>query len=250
MTSDSLHRQSRRRADADQAQTSSRIRARSSAAAASPASRRERGEPDLHVQRHAAVAQHDDPVGERERFRDVVGDQDGGEAVLVPDALQQPVHLAAGQRVERAERLVEQQDARVADERAREGDALALAAREHGRPVVGAVGEPDVVERRRRRLAPAVGCGRCRRCRSPAAREAAGHPGTAAGRSAAAPRPVRSPTTILPSVARSRPAISRRSVVLPQPERPTIATNSPAGMVEIDAREHAPVAEGLGQADR
>ena len=82
-----------------------------------------------------------------------------------PDALQQAVHLAAGQRVERAERLVEEQDARAADERARERDALTLSARQHGRPVVGAVGEADVLERGLRGLAPTVRCGRCRRCR-------------------------------------------------------------------------------------
>ena len=95
------------------------------------------------------------------------------------------------QRVERAERLVEQQHAGPADQRARERDALALAARQHGRPVVGPVGEPDIGERRRRGLAPAVGCGRCRHCRARAARAAAARPGTAAARSAAAPPPAR-----------------------------------------------------------
>ena len=45
-------------------------------------------------------------------------------------ALQLELHLLAQLQVERAERLVEQQHARPVDERARERDALALAARE------------------------------------------------------------------------------------------------------------------------
>ena len=94
-----------------------------------------------------AVAEHDDAVGKRHRLGDVVGDEHGGEAVLPPDALQKLVHLGAGQRVERAEGLVEEQHARPADQRARKRHALALAAGEDGGPIVGAVGEADIGER-------------------------------------------------------------------------------------------------------
>jgi hypothetical protein len=48
--------------------------------------------------------------------------------VLYP--LQLQLHLLAELQVERAERLVEQQDTRVVNERAPERDALLLAARE------------------------------------------------------------------------------------------------------------------------
>jgi hypothetical protein len=44
------------------------------------------------------------------------------------DALQLDLHLLAELEVERAERLVEQQDLRVVDDRAGERDPLALAA--------------------------------------------------------------------------------------------------------------------------
>ena len=49
---------------------------------------------------------------------------------LGPDALQLEVQALAGHLVERAERLVEQQDLRLDHERTRDRDALAHAARE------------------------------------------------------------------------------------------------------------------------
>ena len=49
------------------------------------------------------------------------------------DRLQLDLHLLAELEVERAERLVEQEDARPVDERARQRHALALAARELAR---------------------------------------------------------------------------------------------------------------------
>ena len=58
--------------------------------------------------------------------------------------VEQAVHLDPGQRVERAERLVEQQHAGPADQGAGQRHALALAAGQHRRPVVGAVGEADI----------------------------------------------------------------------------------------------------------
>ena len=89
---------------------------------------------------------HDDAVGERDRLGDVVGDQDRGEALVEPDALQQLLHLDAGQRVERAERLVERQDLRLADQRAGQRHALLLAAGQHRRPLAGAIGEADLAQ--------------------------------------------------------------------------------------------------------
>ena len=60
-----------------------------------------------------------------------------------------------GQRVEGAEGFVEEQDARAADQGARQGDALPLTAGEHRRPVAGAVGKPDIGQRLPPRSAPA-----------------------------------------------------------------------------------------------
>ena len=51
------------------------------------------------------------------------------------------LHARAGLRVERAERLVHQQDARLVDQRARDGQALAHAARQLMRVGIGEFGE-------------------------------------------------------------------------------------------------------------
>ena len=57
-------------------------------------------------------------------------DVEEGHAELVLERLQEHLHLLAQLQVERAERLVEEQHLRLVDDRARERDALALAARE------------------------------------------------------------------------------------------------------------------------
>src|SRR3569833_2964713 len=70
------------------------------------------------------------PGAERERLLMVVGDEDRGEADLVVDGAQRLAQFAPHLGVERADRLVEEEDAGLAGERAGEGDALALAAGE------------------------------------------------------------------------------------------------------------------------
>ncbi len=110
---------------------------------------------DRHVERYAAVADDEHPVGERDRLGDVVGDEYRRETMLAPDALEQPVHLHTRQRIESAERLVEQQNARPAHQGAGERDALSLAAGQDRGPVVRPIGKPDIGERCRRSLAPA-----------------------------------------------------------------------------------------------
>ena len=77
-----------------------------------------------------AVPQHRHAVGHHERLLLVVGDDDEGDADLVLQALQLHLHGAAQLLVERAERLVEQQQTRPLDQRARQRDALLLAAGE------------------------------------------------------------------------------------------------------------------------
>ena len=77
-----------------------------------------------------AVAHDEDPVAELERLGEVVGDEDAGllQLVLEPDDL--VLHVAADQRVEGRERLVEEQHPRVAGQRPRQPDALLHAAGE------------------------------------------------------------------------------------------------------------------------
>ena len=90
-----------------------------------------------------ALAHHHDPVGHGERLFLVVGHHDRGDAeplLQVADLAAQP---GAHPRVERRQRLVEQQQARRQRQRAGQRDALLLAAGELGRIFVGLVGEPD-----------------------------------------------------------------------------------------------------------
>ena len=86
----------------------------------------------------------DDPLGV---FGDVtlVGHHQDGVA-LVLQALEQPHYLLAGLAVEVAGRFVGEDDGRTRRQRAGDGDALALTAGEFVRPVVGAVGETNLVE--------------------------------------------------------------------------------------------------------
>ena len=88
-----------------------------------------------------AVLQHRHAVGHDQRFLLVVGDDDEGDADLVLQPLQFELHGAAQLLVERAERLVEQQQARPLDQRAGQRDALLLAAGELLGLAVGERGE-------------------------------------------------------------------------------------------------------------
>ncbi len=86
----------------------------------------------------AALAQDRDPVADQDRLVDVVRDEDDRLPHLVLDPQQLLLQPRAGDRIEGAERLVHQHHRRVGRERAREADALALAARDLRR-VAGAV---------------------------------------------------------------------------------------------------------------
>ena len=74
----------------------------------------------------ASVAHHDDPVGERDGFIDVVGDEQHGRVVLAAQRAHQIMHPQPGDRVQRGERLVEQHQLRLRDQRAGQRDPLRL----------------------------------------------------------------------------------------------------------------------------
>ncbi|MNW02478.1 hypothetical protein D3C71_1982720 [compost metagenome] len=86
------------------------------------------GERDRQVERNAAFIDDDDAVGKRHGLGHIVGDKYGGKVLLLPDALQELLHLDARQGVERAERLVECQDERVSDQGTGKRHALLLSA--------------------------------------------------------------------------------------------------------------------------
>ena len=76
-----------------------------------------------------------------------MGDEDHGAPVGQPQRLELGVERVAGQGVEGAERLVEEQDRRVGDERPCQGDALLHPAGELARPEIGRVRQPDLGQR-------------------------------------------------------------------------------------------------------
>ena len=165
------------------------------------------------------------------RLVDRMGDEQDGGAGLLPDAAQLLVQPVARDLVERAERLVHQQQPRAAEQRAGDRDALAHAAGQlvrevpspslRGRPASAAraaSARPRQAARRRRPRAAA------RHSAAPCARAAARRPGTRSRatrfcarllrRVAEAPRPC-------PLVGAIRSATTRSRVDLPQPEGPS-----------------------------
>ncbi len=72
-----------------------------------------------------------------------MGDENDSLAALRPDPLQVEVHLLARHRIERAERLVHQKDARVVDQRPADGGALLHATGEFHRILDAEVVETD-----------------------------------------------------------------------------------------------------------
>ena len=101
---------------------------------------------------------HDDAVGDGHRLGLVVRDVDDGEAQTLLQVADLLAHLAAQPRVEVRQRLVEQQHLRLEHERARDGDALLLAAGELGRQPRVEAGEPDGRQRGARLLVRLRAC--------------------------------------------------------------------------------------------
>src|SRR5215469_14475499 len=93
-----------------------------------------------------AVGHQYHAVGEIDRLVDIVGDHEHGLAGLEADAPHLVLQRAAGERVERGERLVHQHDLRLDRERPRDADALFHAAGELCRSLVLGAGETDEVD--------------------------------------------------------------------------------------------------------
>ena len=91
---------------------------------------------------------HDHAVGQQHRLGDRVGDEDDGLRPLGPDAQELEGHHFARQGIERAERLVHEQDVRIADERPADCRPLLHAARELARHLPLEARQPDQAEQR------------------------------------------------------------------------------------------------------
>ena len=93
-----------------------------------------------------ALVQDRDAVGELKRFVLIVGDEHRGMAGAVMQLAQPTAQILAHLGVERAERLVEQEHARLDRERARKRDALALPAGKVRRVALLDAGKLDEIE--------------------------------------------------------------------------------------------------------
>ena len=106
-----------------------------------------------HVDRHDGLhlsglaAQRHDAVGEEHRLVDVMGDEQNGLPRFRLDADEIGLQCLAGRDVERAERLVHQQDRGLDGERARQRNALPLAARKLVRKALRGFAQADARER-------------------------------------------------------------------------------------------------------
>ena len=93
--------------------------------------------------RRRAVGHHDDAVGEQQCFVDVMGDHQDGLLLLSAQTNHLVLQLHAGDQVEQAERLVEQQHLRLQGQGARDADALAHAGGKLVRIGIGITIESD-----------------------------------------------------------------------------------------------------------
>ena len=192
------------------------------------------------LEQHLGRALLDDPAGVQHRdlvaqvvdHRDVVADQQVGHCELLLQVLQQVQHLRLHRDVERADRLVGDDQARPRDQRARDRDALALAARELVRIALGVrAAQADRVERlgdARARIgrAPSRRAAR-RRCgrRAGAGRASRTGPGTPSG-NRAAPRAAR-PATRRSGRGRAGSRGRRSAARAPSPGAPRSTCPSP-----------------------
>ena len=144
-------------------------------------------------------------------------------------------------RVERGERLVEEQHARVARERARERDALALAARELAGPRLREVRDAEALEQLVDPLLAAVGDvlphGQVREERVLLEDEPdAPLVGLRKSRRSASNQ-TSSSSAIRPDAGRTSPAIARSTEVLPAPDGPTSATVRSTSSASLSSKE-------------
>src|SRR5439155_775411 len=99
------------------------------------------GDPDLAKHAGRPPTDDDHAIGEEHGLLDVVGDVDDRARTAFPEAQQLVTEVVTSQLIEGRQGLVHEQDLGVDDERARQCDPLAHAARELVRVGVGRVGQ-------------------------------------------------------------------------------------------------------------
>ena len=197
-----------------------------------------------------AEIHHGDAVAQVPDHRKIVRDEDVGEAEAVAQRLEQVDDLRLDRDVERRDRLVADDEVRLRRERARNADALALAAgefvRDSGPSMPGlrptmpnssaVLSRLSAALRRKPVHQHRLGHGLAdRHARIERARTDPGTPSACGGAAAAAPRrrawsaPCRRSCTS-PAVGRTSCRMARPSVDLPQPLSPTSPSVSPRRM--------------------
>jgi hypothetical protein len=106
------------------------------------------------VERDLTVIDQHDPISKGQRFAHVMGHEHGRETLILPEALDQALHLDARQRVEGAEWLIEKQQLGVAGQGTRQSDALTLTAGKNARPIDCPASEADFSQQSSCPLAP------------------------------------------------------------------------------------------------
>ena len=173
------------------------------------------------------VDDHAHALREGRRVLEVVRDEQDRDAEPGEQVVQLGADRRLRVRVERRERLVEQQDLRVARERARERDALPLAAGELARPRVREVRDAKALEVVVRSVTPRVLDVLANRHVREERVLLEDEPDAPALRRQLARSPsnhTSSSTATRPDCGRVSPATMRSTVVLPAPDGPTSAT--------------------------
>ena len=93
-------------------------------------------------------AHHRDAIAKHDRFFDVMGDENHGFLVALPDAQKLLAHDETGLRVEVGERLVHQHHLGIVGQRPRDGNLLFHAARKFVRPSAGEIQQPHHFEKK------------------------------------------------------------------------------------------------------
>ena len=189
--------------------------------------------------RDQALVHDGDAVRHGQRLFLVVRDVDEGDAEIGVQAAHLELQVLAQLLVERAQRLVHQQQPGLEHDGAGQRDALLLAAGELARIAVAVARQLHQLERLADQLRP---FGLARR-RAASAGSRCSRPPSGAGTARSSGTPCRccacaaaSPTTDVPSIAMSpsvgvsKPAIIIRVVVLPEPLGPSSVRNSPERM--------------------
>ena len=91
---------------------------------------------------------HQHPLAQQQRLFDIVGHQQAGIPLLLPEGDQLPLHTDAGQRIEFAQRLVEQQQTRFVQQGARQRRTLCHPPGQLPRPRLAEGLQPDAVNQR------------------------------------------------------------------------------------------------------